>query len=112
MSENVKTLSDADFKEVISGKSTPILVDFYADWCGPCKMIAPVLEEVAGEFKDKVEIFKVNVDVSRNIPGEFSVSSIPTLIMLKDGAEVERFVGYKSKKELQDILNRYSVAGN
>ncbi len=108
MAGSVKVLNDADFKEFISTAKTPVLVDFYADWCGPCKMIAPVLEEVAGEYEGKVQIAKVNVDENRNVPGEFNVSSIPTLIMVKDGNEAERFVGYKNKKELKDIIDKYA----
>lgn len=108
MAENIKYLGDTDFKEYLSTVGTPVFVDFYADWCGPCKMIAPVLEDVAGEYQGKVQIAKVNVDQSPAISREYNVSSIPTLVMFENGSEVERFMGYKNKKELQDILNKYA----
>ncbi|MFZ5647918.1 MAG: thioredoxin [Bacillota bacterium] len=103
----IKNLSDASFKDFISSAQTPVLVDFWADWCGPCKMIAPVVEEVAGEYQGKVQVAKVNVDQNRNITSEFKINSIPTLIMFKGGSEVDRFVGFKTKKELKSILDKH-----
>ncbi len=108
MAGNIRYLGDSDFKEYISNSNNPVFVDFYADWCGPCKMIAPVLEEVAGEYSGKVEIIKVNVDQNPAVAREYNVSSIPTLIMFKNGSEVERYLGYKNKRELQEILNKYA----
>ncbi|MCL6479561.1 MAG: thioredoxin [Peptococcaceae bacterium] len=106
-SDLIKNLGDANFKEFITTTRTPVLVDFWADWCGPCKMIAPVVEEIAGEYQGKVQVAKVNVDQNRDIPAEFKISSIPTLVMFKDGAEVERFVGFRTKKELKSILDKH-----
>lgn len=106
-SDLIKSLGDANFKDYVSTTQIPVLVDFWADWCGPCKMIAPVIEEIAGEYQGKVQVAKVNVDQNRNIPAEFKISSIPTLVMFKGGSEVERFVGFRTKKELKSILDKH-----
>ncbi len=106
-SDLIKNLGDANFSDFVSTTQIPVLVDFWADWCGPCKMIAPVVEEIAGEYQGKVQVAKVNVDQNRAIPAEFKISSIPTLVMFKGGFEVERFVGFKTKKELKSILDKH-----
>ncbi|MCL6634316.1 MAG: thioredoxin [Peptococcaceae bacterium] len=106
-SERVLALKDADFKKVISESATPVLVDFWAEWCGPCKMIAPVVEEIAAEFEGKVQVGKLNVDENQGTPASLKVISIPTLILFKNGQEVERSVGYKTKEELRRILNKH-----
>jgi len=106
-SDLLKNLEDSTFKEFISTNQTPVLVDFWAEWCGPCKMIAPVIEEIASEYQGKIQVAKVNVDENRAIPAEFKVNSIPTLVLFKGGAEVDRFVGFRAKKELKSILDKY-----
>lgn len=106
-SDLIRTLGDENFKDFVSTAETPVLIDFWADWCGPCKMIAPVVEEIAGEYEGKVQVAKVNVDQNRAIPTEFKISSIPTLVMFKEGSEVERFVGFRTKKELKAILDKH-----
>lgn len=106
-SERVLALNDTDFNKVISGSATPFLVDFWAGWCGPCKMIAPVVEEIAAEFEGKVQVGKLNVDENQATPASLKVISIPTLILFKGGQEVERSVGYKTKDELRRILNKH-----
>lgn len=103
----IKNLSDVNFKDFVVSAQTPVLVDFWADWCGPCKMIAPVVEELAGEYQGKVQVAKMNVDQNRNISAEFKINSIPTLIVFKGGSEVDRFVGFKTKKELKTILDKH-----
>ncbi|MFZ5652666.1 MAG: thioredoxin [Bacillota bacterium] len=103
----IKSLSDANFKDFLASAQTPVLVDFWAEWCGPCKMIAPVVEEVAGEYQGKVQVAKLNVDQNRNITAEFKINSIPTLIVFNGGSEVDRFVGFKTKKELKTILDKH-----
>ena len=96
-------LTDETFQSsVASGVS---LVDFWAEWCGPCKMIAPAIEELAGEYEGKAQVSKVNVDEAGGVAQEYGVSSIPTLIVLKDGAEVKRFVGVTPKDQLAKAID-------
>jgi thioredoxin 1 len=84
-----------------------VLVDFWAPWCGPCKMIAPVLEELDGDMGDKVKIVKVDVDENQETAGKFGVMSIPTLLVLKDGEVVDKAVGYQPKEALAEVLNKH-----
>ena len=107
MSENVSTLSDATFDEEIAGSAEPILVDFWAEWCGPCKMIAPVLDEIADENPGKIKIAKLNVDDNPAIARRFDVMSIPTMIVFKDGQPDKRMVGAKGKGQLLQELSDY-----
>ena len=107
MSENVSTLSDATFDEEIAGSTEPILVDFWAEWCGPCKMIAPVLDEIADENPGKIKIAKLNVDDNPDIARRFEVMSIPTMIVFKDGQPDRRMVGAKGKGQLLQELSDY-----
>jgi thioredoxin 1 len=107
MSENVSTLSDATFDEEIAGSAEPILVDFWAEWCGPCKMIAPVLDEIAAENPGKIKIAKLNVDDNPEIARRFDVMSIPTMIVFKDGQPDKRMVGAKGKGQLLQDLSDY-----
>lgn len=106
-SEKISILGESNFREFVDNAETPVLVDFWAEWCGPCKMIAPVVEEVAAEYEGKLQVGKLNVDESKTIPSSFSVVSIPTLIVFKGGNEVERIVGFRTKKELQSILDKH-----
>jgi thioredoxin 1 len=107
VAKNILNLSDATFDETIGGSDTPVLVDFWAEWCGPCHMIAPVLEEIASEQEGKIQIAKVNVDDNPNTAQRFNVMSIPTLLVFQPGdsnAEVKRLVGAKGKGQLlQDL---------
>ena len=100
MSENITTLSDATFDEVIGSSDKPVLVDFWAEWCGPCKMIAPILEELAVEQADKFAVAKLDVDVNVATATKFSVMSIPTVRLFKNGEVVARLVGAKPKGAL------------
>ena len=104
MSEQITTLTDATFDEVVGASDKPILVDFWAEWCGPCKMIAPILEELAVEQADNFTIGKLDVDVNVMTATKFSVMSIPTLLLFKEGEVVARLVGAKPKGAmLQEI---------
>jgi thioredoxin 1 len=106
MAGNVGEITDNDFEEKVLKASTVVLVDFWAPWCGPCKSIAPVLEEIAKEMNGTVAIYKVNVDDNPRSPAQFNVRAIPNLILFKDGAEVDRVVGAVPKDELIKIINK------
>lgn len=107
MSSNVMSVNVDSFDETISGATTPILVDFWAEWCGPCKMIAPVLDEISSENPDKIKIVKLNVDENPDLARRFEVMSIPTLIVFKDGEVAKRLVGAKNKAGLLDDLKDF-----
>ena len=107
MAPTVTTLSDATFDEEIGAADEPVLVDFWAEWCGPCKMIAPILDEVAQEHAGKLKIAKLNVDDNPEIARRFSVMSIPTLIVFRDGQEAARIIGAKGKGQLVQELNAF-----
>jgi thioredoxin 1 len=94
------TLTEQTFDEEIKGAGEPVLVDFWAEWCGPCKMVAPILEEIATEQSGKLKVGKVNIDDYPGLARRFNVMSIPTMILFKDGAEEHRIVGAKGKAQL------------
>lgn len=101
---NIVTLSDANFKEEVLSAKLPVLVDFWAVWCGPCRMIAPIVDELAQEYAGKVKVAKLNVDEHPEIPADYGIMSIPTLILFKNGEVVARAVGYQSKEKLARVL--------
>ena len=105
MAGQVTEFTDKNFKTEVLQSSEPVLVDFWAPWCGPCRMIAPMIEELAGEYKGSIKIGKINIDDSPHAAGEFGVSSIPTLMIFKGGEVVERFVGVQPKNRLQTALD-------
>ena len=107
MSSNVTSVTLDSFDETISSAQTPVLVDFWAEWCGPCKMIAPVLDEISQENGDKIKIVKVNVDENAELARRFEVMSIPTLIVFKDGEVAKRLVGAKNKNGLLNDLTDF-----
>ena len=106
MAEGISTLTTDTFDELVSSSDKPVLVDFWAEWCGPCKMIAPILQEIAEE-EDGLRIAKVNVDENPDIARRYEVLSIPTLIVFKDGEIDKRVVGAKGKSQLLQELGDY-----
>jgi thioredoxin 1 len=105
MSQSIP-LNDETFNDKALASNKPILVDFWAEWCGPCKMIAPLLEDLANDMSDKLTVAKVNVDESMGITEKYNVRGIPTLLLFKDGKLLDRKVGAMSKEQLQDWLNK------
>ena len=107
MSDGILTLTDATFDESIGAADTPILIDFWAEWCGPCKMITPVLEDIAKEHAGRIQIAKLNVDDNPNVARRFEVMSIPTLLVIVEGEVKKRLVGAKGKPQLLEELAEF-----
>lgn len=107
MAANIAELTDSTFDEEVAGASEPLLVDFWAEWCAPCKMITPILEEIAAEHAGRIRIAKLNVDDNIGVARRFEVMSIPTLILFKDGAPQLRLVGAKGKGQLVQELEEF-----
>ena len=105
MSDAIVHVSDASFEQDVLSSDVPVLVDFWAEWCGPCKMIAPVLDELAGEYAGKLKICKVDVDANPEVPGKFGIRGIPTLILFKDGNAEATKVGALSKTQLVEFID-------
>ncbi len=104
MSEKITHLTNDTFKTAVAASTTPLLVDFWAPWCGPCKAIAPILEELAGELTGKVQIAKVNIDDNNEIAAEYNIRAIPTMLLFKGGKLVEQIVGLTPKATLKAKL--------
>ena len=104
MSENISHTSDAAFEAEVLQSDKPVLVDYWAEWCGPCKMIAPVLDEVADDFKDRLKVAKINIDENAQTPRKYNVRGIPTLMLFKGGDVVAQKTGALSKSQLAAFL--------
>lgn len=100
-------ITDNDFEEKVLKAGKPVLVDFFAPWCGPCQMAGPVLDTMADKYKDKIEIFKVNVDEGQKYAGQYNVMSIPVVILFKDGKEVERQVGFPGEDGYRKMIEKH-----
>ena len=98
-------LNNENFKTEVKESNKVVIVDFYADWCGPCKMMSPVIDKIAEESDDRIKVCKLNVDDAQDIAVAYDVMSIPTLILFKDGTELNRLVGLQSKQEVLDMIN-------
>ena len=105
MAGGVIELTDATFDKTVRDSDVPVLVDFWAPWCGPCKMIGPIVEEIAGEYEGKATICKLNTDDARDSAMEFGISAIPTIILFKDGQVQKKWVGLTSKKDLAEAID-------
>ncbi len=114
MSKSPLSLTDANFEAVTASTDQPVLIDFYADWCGPCKALTPVMEELAADFEGRATIAKVDVDGAPEIAGRFNVRSIPTLVILQNGLEIDRIVGLTTKRVLAaklEAIDASAVSG-
>jgi len=105
MSEHIHYVTDASFEAEVLQSPIPVLVDYWAEWCGPCKMIAPILDDLAEQYAGKLKIAKVDVDANKEVPGKFGIRGIPTLILFKNGEPAATKVGALSKAQLIEFIN-------
>ncbi|HXR05487.1 MAG TPA: thioredoxin [Verrucomicrobiae bacterium] len=108
-SPSIVTLTQENFSQLVLQSPGPVLVDFWAEWCGPCKMIAPLLDELADEYDGKVKIGKVNIDEQQNLAAEYGVRAIPTLLVFQNGQVADQLVGARSKRDLKASLDRVAA---
>lgn len=106
-SEKVLTIKNDNFEELVIKSSVPVLLDFWAIWCGPCKAIGPTIDELADEYEGRFKIGKINVDEENELVKNFNIMSIPTLIAFKDGNQVEKVIGARSKADLKVLIDKY-----
>ena len=106
MTEDVLKITDASFNHDVEKSQEPVLVDFWAEWCGPCRLMGPILDQIAPLYKGRLKVGKVNVDDNPEVPSRFGVMNIPTMILFKDGREAARFVGALSKSDLQKKIDQ------
>lgn len=103
---NILKLTDENFKEEVLNSNKTVLVDFYADWCGPCKMMSPIIDEIAKEIGDKIKVGKVNVDDNQELAIKYSIMSIPTIVIIKNGEVVKTILGVRPKEEILKVLEQ------
>ncbi len=104
MAQNTQPVTDSSFESDVIKSSTPVLVDFWAEWCGPCRSLAPKLEEIAGEMSGKVKVVKMNVDENPQTPGQFGIRGIPAMLLFKDGKQIGELVGNHPKDNITEFL--------
>lgn len=107
MGNFAKAVTDSNFESDVLGSDKPVLVDFWAEWCGPCRMIAPAVEAVAEDYEGKASVYKMNVDENMNVPQRYGIRGIPTLIVFKNGQEQERIVGAVSREAIAKAVEKY-----
>ena len=100
-----KTFTDANFDEEVLKSQTPVLVDFWAEWCGPCKIVSPIVEELATEYGDKLKVGKLNVDENQQVSGTYNIMSIPTLLIFKNGEPIKSMIGAQSKQSFKAAID-------
>ena len=103
----IKEIKDDDFSKTVSGSGEPVVVDFWASWCGPCKMLSPIMDEVSEEVGAKAKFFKLNVDENPNVASQFKIASIPTVMVFKDGNVVDKFVGFRPKDAVKQVVEKH-----
>lgn len=108
MSDKIKNISKDSFESDVLKSDKPVVVDFWASWCGPCRMVAPIMEELADDFDGKVQIAKVNVDEEGELAAQFRIMSIPTVMVFKGGEAVEKIVGARAKDEFAELIQKHS----
>jgi len=104
---NTQTFTDQNFDEAVLKSDKPVMVDFWATWCGPCQQLAPIVEALAGEYEGKVKIGKLDVDQNQEVAGKYQVMSIPTFLMFKDGQVVDKMVGGVQKEKLKEMIDKH-----
>ena len=112
MSDQVITVTDGNFEADVLKSDQPVLVDFWAQWCGPCRMIAPIVEQVAGDYAGRARVGKLNVDENTAVPQKYGIKGIPTLILFKGGKEEERVVGATTKEAISRMIDKHVNAGS
>jgi thioredoxin 1 len=106
MAEKVMAVTDTDFEEKVLKSSLPALVDFWAAWCGPCRVVSPVVEELAADYDGRINVSKCNVDENPSTPSKYGIRGIPTLIIFKDGKEIDRVVGAVPKAKIEELISK------
>lgn len=108
-SQNIVTITDANWEQEVLKSPVPVLVDFWAEWCGPCKMLAPVLDELANEYVGKAKVAKLNIEDYQGLANQFRITSIPTVLLFKNGQPVEQIVGLRSKSQYKAAVDKAAI---